>query len=316
MHVHASYIHNIYMQASLGLNSFHHYIYISHVLDSSLGWLWYDFTTRRGYAWAIFKLLRVVEKGIFWAAPKCSNWVYINKGTSLRSIEAIYGDISRKDIRDANLTAERMAVLMQIAHCQGLTQVTEQPASSLFFEYPDIKVVREKSEEWDIPIWRFFLWFGSYGHNIAKPTVLYSTCPDTLALLFRGKPEPKHEKGAQLSGDWICGSKELSASQEYTVEWCEAFRNYCEEYVCWEWAICPGQTVQSDSEEECQQEREQRRKQAPLSQFSTKRKYPSMVEVLESSEEEVAQEEISEETVSISTCVSVSTCFSAPELEF
>jgi hypothetical protein len=233
---------------------------------------WYDFTKKVGFAWAIFFLLRVAEGGVMWGAPQCSMWVFMSSGTSMRSMKNIMGDTSLKQVRDANLTAERMVVLMKIAHFRKVFMCLEQPVSSLLWFYPHMKQLISDSQFWDEPIWRFFTWFGAFEHIMAKPTVLMTDLPYSLMSLARPKPETKEIKGAEKVGDWICGTKELKASQEYTLCWCRHFRDFFIKDV-WDGTI----TECEDSDNECQEERDNKLTQKPIQSFF-KPKIPILVE--------------------------------------
>ena len=51
-------------------------------------------------------LLRIEEFGMFWAAPQCSTWVTMSRGSTRRSaLNYWIGDGSRRDVLEANFTA-------------------------------------------------------------------------------------------------------------------------------------------------------------------------------------------------------------------
>ena len=79
------YIYRIYMYIGLGLSS-------------AIAIL------RSGFIRCCQMALRVVEDGLLHGGPPCSSWIWINKGTSLRSRDRLYGDEQQPSVRLSNLT--------------------------------------------------------------------------------------------------------------------------------------------------------------------------------------------------------------------
>ena len=78
--------------------------YILLLLLCSLCWhlvlaqLW----LRRGFCEIIKKVLKLAPFGLLFGGPPCGSWVYINRYTSKRSAQKIFGDCRRGYVRDAN----------------------------------------------------------------------------------------------------------------------------------------------------------------------------------------------------------------------
>jgi hypothetical protein len=64
-------------------------------------------------------------------APVCSSYVWINVGTSGRTITRPEGDITRKYVRDANTMVSRVILLLWIHEARGTCWILEQPEGSL-----------------------------------------------------------------------------------------------------------------------------------------------------------------------------------------
>ena len=57
-----------------------------------------DFSTKLGFAKAVFYVLRVKEGGIVGGGPQCSTWIFIALSHTMRNL-TIYGDTTREDVR-------------------------------------------------------------------------------------------------------------------------------------------------------------------------------------------------------------------------
>ena len=150
--------------------------------------------------------------------PPCSTWVYMARGHTKRSKDNLLGDRNRHDVVEANILTCFLSKLTQILILRRVLFVWEQPMSSLLFKVPWWKSVLES-----LGVLRVFLWMGSFGHAMMKPTIIIGTLPG-LSSLKRPKP-PRPPKSQQVywkrSKRWAAGrTKHLKSSQVYTPEFC------------------------------------------------------------------------------------------------
>ena len=62
----------------------------------ALAWL------RKGFCEIIKKVLKIAPFGMLFGGPPCGSWVYINRYTSKRTAQRIFGDCNRAYVRHAN----------------------------------------------------------------------------------------------------------------------------------------------------------------------------------------------------------------------
>ena len=155
-----------------------------------------DMTTAEGMALATLLLLRVRVGGLFFNACQCSTWVWIGRAQTKRSKECIMGDSEKQSVQEANVLNKYSAVLAHIAWLLGVTWVIEQPASSLFWETPDMRNVLALTAAG-----RVHFPMSNFGHEMPKPTVLRGTArwfhnlhPPTPLLPIKKKPAARIQK--------------------------------------------------------------------------------------------------------------------------
>ena len=64
---------------------------------------------RGGFLRAVQQALRVVEDGACHAGPPCSSWVWLNRGTSQRTVESVMGDLDQPSVVQSN---EKLALVL------------------------------------------------------------------------------------------------------------------------------------------------------------------------------------------------------------
>ena len=171
----------------------------------------HDFLSKLGYAWATYQSLRVMKYGHGHGGMRCALWVWISSSVHKRTNENIFGDTSRKDVRDANQTAQQMACLLKLWKMRGLTFSLEQPSSSRFYDYPNIADFLQDDE---VEAWRLFIWMGSYGHTMPKPCEWYTNLPiELMGDLERPRPMNCQGGGYRTDGNWVTGTAQLTDSQ-------------------------------------------------------------------------------------------------------
>lgn len=133
----------------------------------------------------------------------------------------ILGDVSRADVREGNLCAERMAVLIKILEARQVFWLIEQPKGSKFFSHPDMHHVLSLVHHVSIRTY-----MGHWGHPMAKATLLVGRVPKEMEGLAKPKPEGI-ERGwgsaKQKNGKWVSATKNLGRSAAYPQGFCEEY---------------------------------------------------------------------------------------------
>ena len=61
---------------------------------------------RDGFLRLVQGCLRVVEDGAMHGGPPCSSWVWLNRGTSGRCLDAVMGDPQQPSVQQGNLNLD------------------------------------------------------------------------------------------------------------------------------------------------------------------------------------------------------------------
>lgn len=168
--------------------------------------------------------------GHCWFGTPCSSFIWIARGHTRRSARRPLGNTQRRDVRAANLCAERCFWLVTLLIFRGVFFTIEQPLSSSLFKlswWTAITADKTKIiDGWGIR--RIFVWLGAFGHHVAKPTVLVGIHPWMHSLAdSAGKPNLSGlgviyrrltlRKSGPRKGTWrVCGVKKaLKRTQVY-----------------------------------------------------------------------------------------------------
>ncbi|CAJ1372520.1 unnamed protein product [Effrenium voratum] len=176
-----------------------------------------------GFAHSLFQVCRLKpgRSGLL-AAPVCSTWVYMSRGSTGRSLGNPGGDPRFPATNSGNVLCSRTLVLLWIAAALQCWWVLEQPQGSLMEHYAPFQAFLKR-----VRAWRHRMKMLDYGGPSAKPTWLYSSrkeiehleqfAPRHLPAVDRDR-EPcemvihyKDTKGI----DRIKGGKDLKKSQAY-----------------------------------------------------------------------------------------------------
>lgn len=97
----------------------------------------------------------------------------MNRSTSKRTRENIFGDKNKAYVVDANTITCRFVLLCMVAVARGCQLLVEQPSGSIMLQFPYRRffAVMITSKPWDTV--RFPM--GAYGHPNKKPTLLFGT---------------------------------------------------------------------------------------------------------------------------------------------
>lgn len=76
------------------------------------------------------------RNGLLFAAPVCSSWVWMSRGSTFRSKERPLGDERVECVQQGNLQVSRLVLVLLYASFSGCTWIVEQPVSSLMWSHP------------------------------------------------------------------------------------------------------------------------------------------------------------------------------------
>ena len=157
--------------------------------------------------------------------------LWMSRGHTKRSRQNPLGDVTRPDVRAANRIARTVALLCRVLAQRGVFFVLEQPAGSLLWHTPSLRLaarsLRVKGKRWQ----RRFVWLGHYGHKICKPTELCGIFPSLASILPSKRPRPSDKPVAGVYRSWVskngrrrvCGSAGLKVTEHYPKPFCRAF---------------------------------------------------------------------------------------------
>ena len=181
----------------------------------------HDLMTQAGFLVTLKLLSRIRPGGLFWAAPPCSSWVFLNMGTSGRRAyrEAGAWETNAK-IKCQNALAARVAALCFLASTRGVWWLVEQPSSSLMFGYLPWACVAEGLRP---SVIRTHM--GAFGGPTAKLTLIAGTAPFLQDLKRSLSPEDSARieelqirTAIKAGGGGVHGSKDLKATQSYPLQ--------------------------------------------------------------------------------------------------
>jgi hypothetical protein len=183
--------------------------------------------TMEGFLYAGWLVSRIKRNGLLWAAPQCSTWGSAALALTKRHL-TVFGDQTRQDVLDANVTLELVVWLCFFAAIRGVNFCIEQPKGSYWYKHPSALALKEGLLGAGIK--DVLTWMGAFAHEMPKPTTLWTNMPcGAMFLMARGKPKnlkskPEfHFRKQRKSGkgSWWQGGKKLKSSQGYTEEFCK-----------------------------------------------------------------------------------------------
>ena len=136
----------------------------------------HDITCIYGFTWCAIIVASVVVGGVAWIAPECASWLYApSRYMKRRASNGYEGDISRRDVREANVTARAVGWLVAFATARDVRVVVENPPNSNLWKFPDLL---KRLQEAKGLLWTTY--GGAFGFKNVKPLGLYSTVPADL----------------------------------------------------------------------------------------------------------------------------------------
>ncbi|CAL1152575.1 unnamed protein product [Cladocopium goreaui] len=175
-----------------------------------------DILTPHGFANACFQVLRLRVGGADLHAPVCSTWVWMSRGSTLRSACRPLGRSDSKKVHEGNVMTARVMVLMILAACKGCWSILEQPQSSLMSCHPTFQRMLKL-----LRIFKVTVKMCDYGGSTDKPLTLFSKIADILeerqpSKRASGECPEMTVKYIDGSGKQRCkGGADLKASQHY-----------------------------------------------------------------------------------------------------
>ena len=200
------------------VNSGYKALAVERNFDSAL-----DFLSDSGFCCSMLCCLYLRWGAAALAAPVCSSWIVISRGTTRRVWCAPVGDTSVKCVRDGNVMVSRLVILLYGLQALGCTWVVEQPMSSL------MSMHRRWQEMYlnRLKVWSTHIYMSDYGGESAKPSLLYSPVPWLHDIQMfrerttRGRMQSalettvRHERADGKRT--FSGGKDLKATQAYPI---------------------------------------------------------------------------------------------------
>ena len=192
-----------------------------------------NFISAAGLLCAI-ELMRLLRRygGCHWATV-CSSWVWICRSTTKRSMAFPLGIEPRcRAVEAGKIMVSNMAVLLLWALAKKVSWVVEQPGTSLMFEHPRFKQVKDAMRSSTDPRFQWTtetVYMGAHGANSSKPTMLVASSPWIRGLVVPLTEADKLRMGendeeivTRDDAGGITGGKDLKATQEYPRGYGEA----------------------------------------------------------------------------------------------
>jgi len=189
-------------------------------VDVVIGGSTMDLTSDAGFVGALYHTCRLSPGSGWLAAPVCSSFVYMSRGTTKRSPTRPLGEESYPSVALGNLLLCRTLVILCIAHALRCFWLLEQPKGSLMEAHPLFEEVMRM-----IDVWKHCIQMKNFGAPSAKPTWLYSSHSDVERLMEFAPswvpPAPEVEMAVKYidrrGKQRVKGGKHLKGSQSYPV---------------------------------------------------------------------------------------------------
>ena len=131
----------------------------------------HDVLTPVGLVVLMSTALALVPGGCLWAAPPCSTWIWLSRGSTGRHHNA-RGDCRRRVVVAQNALVERLVLVLELLTVRGVFWIVEQPRGSVMWKYPAMAALIKRH---GLDLVRLDM--GAYGARCQKPTELLGTAP-------------------------------------------------------------------------------------------------------------------------------------------
>ena len=194
-------------------------------LDFSTISYWDNINSTTGFLKALTYVMGLAPDGFLWAAPPCSSWVWMARGSSGRSKEQPLGRQSHEKVRQANEQISRVVLLLLVAMLlHNAIFMAEQPASTLLPFHPRWQMLLKEFQLFEVN-----LWMQPYGGTSPKRTWLCSNkeCIQELCLPLDPSIQTtvvtSETKISPISGKTsVTGTKDLKSTQAYPSQFGKA----------------------------------------------------------------------------------------------
>ena len=179
----------------------------------------HDFCTAEGFTFALSMVFRLVDGGLCFLAPVCSNWIWLVRSVSGRCSAYPLGFEWVPDVEWSNRMVSRVVLILLICNALGVCWVIEQPLSSVLWLHPRFQNFLRQHRTYRVTLDMF-----SFGADTAKPTVLYSSHPWIEEIRNDGFYRPAPQK-TLATREWcpdkekyvVTGGGAIKASQHYPI---------------------------------------------------------------------------------------------------
>ena len=125
-----------------------------------------DFTSSLGFAVAVGLVARLKSKGLLFAAPICSSWIWLSRSQTRRSRAFPMGRSNVACVKMGNLIMIRTILLARLAAALNCCWIIEQPRSSIAYT-----IERFQSLIADLGCWCCEFSLKDFGSKTPKPVV-------------------------------------------------------------------------------------------------------------------------------------------------
>ena len=169
--------------------------------------------------------LQKLMDSLGWFGTVCSTWVWLCRGTTLRTLYRPRGDVLEYCVREGNRMTARSALLIAYLYSTGVTWCLEQPSSSLMVRYEPLQLVFGVAQGIGLPYFEAVVYMGAFDAPTAKASKLYSNSPMVNCLKIPISAEQRSAldsegvaiKGVNPRGERIVsGGPKLKGTQAYT----------------------------------------------------------------------------------------------------
>ncbi len=162
-----------------------------------------------GYLFALRCCLSVLPGALVHFAPVCSSWVWMCRSGSGRSTWNPAGDSRRAFVRDGNLMASRVCLLIELLQAKRCAWLLEQPKGSLFEEHARFRdIVKNHS------VHKVTVSLGRFGARTSKPTWLYSPDQQLLDVIVAKQGTPKVYKRKLVTSKCVRGKVSVTGRKQ------------------------------------------------------------------------------------------------------
>ena len=127
-----------------------------------------DILSSAGYANALFQICNLKPGSGCLSAPVCSSWVFMSRGSTLRTRGRPLGRDNSECVEQGNTMTARVLILMVLAAAKGCFWLLEQPSSSIMELHPIFQEVLKM-----LPVLKKVIYMQNYGGQTEKATLLY-----------------------------------------------------------------------------------------------------------------------------------------------